>query len=370
MNIPSAAGGRSDFHGHLIEVADTTLNFKSLVIADNTPTGAQLAAAAGFTPAQQAVVLQILANGELEDIRPDEQADLRHGEGRFVIVESDRTFHFTVDGRRFDWPAHIVSGALVRKLANVPDDKTLYLERTSEPDRLVGPHDLIDLAALGVESFMTRAVVWKLNVQGVILELTVPTIRVKDALSQAGFDPTQEWIIFLKVAGAQKREVSLTDQVDLRTPGIEKLRLTPKHVNNGEALPAPRRMFALLEVDQRHLDARGLFWETIIDAGRRWLLIHHYPVPNGYTVTHTLLALEIPSTYPSAQIDMFYVNPALVLRSGRTIERSDTNATIAGTTFKRWSRHRGSGSKWNPNTDNVVTHLALVESAMLKEVET
>lgn len=367
--IPNAVPDRSDFRGRLIEVADTTLNFRSLVIADSTPTGAQLAAAAGFAPAQQAIVLQILANGELEDIRPDEQVDLRHSEGRFVIVESDRTFYFTVEGRRFDWPARIVSGALVCKLANVPDGKALYLQRTSQPDRLIGPHDLIDLAGSGIESFMTRAAVWKLNVQGVILDLTAPVIRVRDALSQAGFDPNQEWIIFLRIVGAPKREVSLTDEVDLRTPGIEKLRLTPKHVNNGEALPAPRRKFALLEVDERYLDAHGLFWETIVDAGRRWLLIHDYPVPSGYTVSRTLLALEIPPTYPSGQIDMFYVNPALVLCSGRTIECSDTDAAIGGMTFKRWSRHRGPGSEWNASTDNVVTHLALVESAMLKELE-
>jgi hypothetical protein len=41
---------------------------------------------------------------------------------------------------------------------------------------------------------------------------------------------------------------------------------------------------------------------------------------------------------------------------------------VGGVTFQTWSRHRGVGSKWNPRHDNVVTHLALVESALAKEV--
>ena len=41
-----------------IEVADETLTYRNVLIDDLTPTGAQLAAAAGFKPKQHAVVLQ------------------------------------------------------------------------------------------------------------------------------------------------------------------------------------------------------------------------------------------------------------------------------------------------------------------------
>ena len=353
---------------HQIEVADETLTYRTVRVDDLTPTGAQLAAAAGFKPKQNAAVFQVLVNGELEDVRETETVDLRHIEGRFVIVETDRDYYLRINGERYPWPCRIVSGAVLRKLGGVPVGHALYLERIDEPDRPIGDHDLVDLDGRGVESFVSRKSSWTLNVQGVDIESETPTILVSDALTRAGFDAAQSWHIFLKVEGQAKREVQPTDQIDLRTPGIEKLRLTPKEVNNGEAPLAPRRDFALLDADETYLDQLGSRWETVNDAGRRWLLIHHYRVPTGFTARQTLLALEIPPTYPGAQIDMFYTYPPLALDSGRAIDCTHIPASIGGVAFNGWSRHRGPGSPWNPAADNVSTHMALVESALLKEV--
>lgn len=354
--------------GHSIEVADRTLTFRPVRVDDLTPTGAQLAIAAGFKSADGVTVLHMLPSGDLEDLRPTETVDLRVHEGRFVIVESDRAYGLTIDGQRFDWPCGIVSGRLLRKLGQVPADNAVYFERQNEPDRLVGDHDLVDLDGPAVEAFVSRTVLWKLNVQGVVLELAVPVIVVREALLQAGFNPDQGWQIFLKIVGQKKQPVELTTEVDLRTPGIEKLRLTPKEVNNGEPAPAPTRDFALLDVDEAHLNRLGLRWETIIEVGRRWLLIHEYPLPVGFTVKRTRLALEIPPTYPGAQIYGFYAYPPLALSSARTIDSTQLRGVLLGVEFHGWSRHRGDAFPWNPTTDNVVTQLALVDAALVKEV--
>jgi hypothetical protein len=278
------------------------------------------------------------------------------------------TYRLTIDSQRFDWPCRIVSGGLLRRLGQVPANKTLYFEQQDQPDRRVEDRELVDLDAVGVEAFISRKLVWKLNVQGVPLELTAPTIVVRDALVQAGFNPDQGWQIFLKMAGERKRPVDLDTEIDLRAPGIEKLRLTPKDVNNGEATQAPGRAFALLEADEAHLNRLGLYWETIVDAGRRWLLIHDYPLPAGYTVERTQLALEVPPTYPGAQIYGFYAYPPLALSSGRTIESTQLRGVLLGVEFHGWSRHRGPAAPWNPATDNVVTQLATVDAALAKEV--
>jgi Prokaryotic E2 family E len=207
----------------------------------------------------------------------------------------------------------------------------------------------------------------RLNVQGVILELMTPTIEVRQALQDAGFDPDQGWQIFLKIHGEPKKEVSLTDTIDLRTPGIEKLRLVPKHVINGDREGPPQRTFALLEADETHLDRLGLRWETVIEANRRWLVIFGYPTPQGYTNRHVALAFEIPPTYPAAQIYGFYAFPPLALASSRAIESTQMRGTIFGQEYHGWSRRRGDAA-WNPLTDNVATQLALVEGALAKEV--
>ena len=365
--IAEVAGPR-DKDEHLIDVADQTLSYRSVKVNDVTPTGAQLAHAAGFKPGDGAVVLLVLPDGALESVRPEEVVDLGKCDGRFVIVASDRIYLLMVDGQRFDWPCRVVSGGLLRKLAAVPASSTLYLQRVEEPDQVIGGNDLVDLDMDGIESFVTREAVWKLNVHGVVIDVSTSTIAVGEAMKQAGFDISEDWHIFLKVKGEAKREVGLTDIVDLEKPGIEKLRLMPKNVDNGEAPQAPRRDFALLEADTEYLDRLQLKWETIVDGGRRWLVIHQFPLPTGYTATDTMLALEIPETYPGAAVYGFYAYPPLALASGRAIPKTQLRGSIFGVEFHGWSRHRGSSAPWDSATDNVVTHLGLVEAALTKEV--
>lgn len=354
---------------HMIAIADLSLTYQDHQISEVAPTGAQLAALAGLKPEQAATVLEVLANGELEDRRADERVNLRESTRKFVIVESDRSYKLTLDGIRIDWPCRVVSGGQLRKLGQLSPRIEVYQDLPGSAERVIYEHDLVDLGAANVEVFKARKRTWKLNVQGVLLTLGEPIIVVRTAIKEAGFDPTKNWIIVLRVLNQPKREVGLDDEIDVRTPGIEKLRLIPKEVNNGEVAVRPRRQFALLDVDQRFLNGLGLWWETVIDAERRWLLIHDYPAPNGYTVSRTLLALEIPLTYPGAQIDMFYTHPPLALKTGRPIDRTQVSASIQGQPFNGWSRHRGEQSKWNPTTDNVSTHLALVDSALAKEVD-
>ena len=123
----------------------------------------------------------------------------------------------------------------------------------------------------------------------------------------------------------------------------------------------------MLDADHAHLARLGLRWEAVEQLERRWLLIHDYPLPLGYSVTHNLLALEIPPTYPGAQIYGFYAYPPLALTSGRTIGNTQLRGTIDQREFHGWSRNRGSLA-WNPATDNVSTQLMLVEAALAKEV--
>jgi hypothetical protein len=205
---------------------------------------------------------------------------------------------------------------------------------------------------------------WKLNVQGIIIETPHPEIVVRQAIKQAGFNPDTPWIIVLKIAGEPKKEVDLSYVIDLRHEGIEKLRLTPRQINNGE-ISNPRRVeFALLPQDEDHLDHLGLRWETLIDGGRRWLIIRNYPLPPGYQVAMADIAIEVPVSYPSAQLDMFYCHPALVLGSGAAIPQTQHMETITSRPFQRWSRHR----QWDAARDTLATHLALIDESLRREV--
>lgn len=350
-----------------IEIAGTDLDFHTVKLDTRTPTGGQIAKAAGFVSDQHPYILQWLADGDFEDIRVHEVADLDKST-KFIVAESGSSNRITIDDEQIDWPAGVITGAVIRKLGRVPAEKSIYLERDDEPDRLVEEHDVIKIKTDGIEEFKSRKPeVWELIVQGKKIISISPVISVVEALTRAGFDPNA-WLIFLKMEGQPKRQLAIGDSVDLRTKGIEKIRLTPKDVNNGEARPTARRDFALLAADQQYLDDLGLNWETDNAEGQRWLIIHEYPVSAGYTIQTTTVALLIPPTYPQAEIDMFFVHPPLHRASGGVIPATEAQQMIRGLSFQRWSRHRGPGSVWNPAADNVITHLALVDTVIAKEM--
>lgn len=351
-----------------IEIADTDLIFREIELDTDTPTGGKIAKAAGFSGDERAFVLQWMNDGDFESLRVQEEVHLDKGT-RFIVTQADSSNRIAIDGNEVDWPADNISGATVRKLGKIPDEKQLFIERSEEPDRLLKDGDVIKIGKHGIEVFKSREPkAWLLNVQGKRIKSEMPTIPVVEALTRAGFDPNA-WIIILKIQGQPKRQLNVNDTIDLSAPGIEKVRLTPKDVGNGEVRVPCRRDFAILEVDESFLDGLGLPWETKQIGDQRWLIVRDYPVPAGYTVSTVALALLVPSNYPQAQIDMFYVYPSLQRTAGGNIPATESKCTIEGLSFQRWSRHRGSGSPWHPGRDNVMTHLALVEAALNKEVD-
>lgn len=359
-------GGHSNAHLEIF-VSGMDLEFRSVLLADLTSTGAQIAQRAGHTTLPETTILQVQAHGT-EDIGPTEVANLELGR-RFIIAETDRLRRLTIQGDRYDWPGKSILASAVRKLGSIEPAKRLYLERTDRPDELLTEDQTIDLDRDLVERFTARIETWELNVQGVRLTVSTPSILVRDAIVRAGYDPNRGWHLFLRVAGQPKEEVTLDSVIDLTRPGIEKLRVVPRVVNNGEGATANPRQFELLACDQRHLDMEYPGWMAVIESGRRWVLLPNYVLPDGYTRRSADLAVEIPPTYPLTEIDMFYLNPEAALSNGATIPATDVRQSIAGRSFQRWSRHRGEVSVWQPSSDNIITHLALVESAILREVQ-
>lgn len=354
--------------GLFIEVAGTDLVFRSVSVADRSPTGRQILGYCDITHRDEYVVLQWLPEGDIEEIRADEVAKLDDEiAARFIVAKADRLYRLLLNDRSLSWPERTILESVLRTLGKVPENEQLYLRREDEPDRAIEVGGHVSLVDMGTESIYSRPAKWELNVQGVTIEFNKPDVLVRDALLKAGFNPDQGWIIVLKTRDG-KRQVTVDDTIDLRSPGIEKLRLTPREINNGE-LPASRRQFRLLPVDEEGLTVRGLRWETVVSGGRRWLLLQDVKLPGGYQVETTTIGIEVPSSYPTAELDMFYCHPQLARRDGVTIPQTQVTELIEGLGFQRWSRHRGAIAPWRMGIDNIITHLALVEAALLREVE-
>lgn len=352
-----------------IEVSDTRLNFRPLSISDEAPTGEQVLSLCDVSPRDEYVVLQWLPSGEIEEVRADETITLSGTDpARLIVEKADRLFRLVLDERSISWPKRKISSSTLRELGKINPKASLYIRRGETADERIADDAVLALDEIGVEYIYSKREIWKLNVQGVMIESHDPTIRVRDALIAANLDPDLGWIIVLKTSES-KRQVTLDEIIDLRTPGIEKLRLTPREINNGEVDEMLRRDFKLLSSDEAGLDARSIDWETLVDAGRRWLILSRYPLPDGFNVSEVTIALEIPPAYPSAEIDMFYCMPHLACLNRNPIPQTEARVSIRGQNFQRWSRHRGPGAPWNPSKDTVLTHLALVDAAILREVE-
>lgn len=366
MSIPENEKAPPDqLTGGPVEVR---VNDKRVVLTDRTPTGRQILAAAGLHPDNEYALLLWPEIGSTRELGLQEVIPLpRDGSVQdFIAVRADRITYFVLDDDRFAWAGGLNVETL-RRIGRVPADRQIWLERRDEADIRLERGQSIDLDAAGVERLYTREQLWRLDVQGEPTEWDHPDILVRDALVKAGIDLTKTWTIVLKVKGKEPRPVQLSDVIDLDQPGIERLWLRPRQVDNGDG-QAQTRQFSLLPKDEAFLAAMNYRWETVIDGGRRWLIIHGYALPTGYSVGNCRLALEIPRAYPAAQIDMFYCHPTLFLKNGGIAPATDAQQTIAGATFQRWSRHRNAHNQWCPQKDNVSTHLGLVDEALGREV--
>ena len=128
-----------------------------------------------------------------------------------------------------------------------------------------------------------------------------------------------------------------------------------------------RRDFKLPQEDREFLDARGLPWETIQTGYEQWLLIHDFPIPNGYNAEKAIAAVSIVAGYPDSPLDMIYFYPHLARQDNRSIANLSLQM-IDGKYFQRWSRHRTGENQWRPGDDCVSTHLSLVAHYLKSEL--
>lgn len=128
-----------------------------------------------------------------------------------------------------------------------------------------------------------------------------------------------------------------------------------------------RKDFILTEEDLEFIESTGYEWESIISPQGNWVVIHNYPIPMGYTVSHASVALKIESGYPVSQIDMAYFYPQLLRSDNQQIGALVPMSIIDNIEWQRWSRHRTNTNPWRPGIDNLSTHMGLVNNWLERE---
>ncbi|MGR5364335.1 multiubiquitin domain-containing protein [Vibrio mediterranei] len=338
------------------------VNGEVIHLNDRTPTVEQILKSANCRPTIEYVLIAKPALGPTYELGLEEAVDLEDA-STFYARKADGTSYFVLNNERYAWFDKIDESSL-RELGGIDKSQSLWFEKQETADIEVDNNENFNLSKKGIERFYSKTRQWILDVHGVKVKCNTPQILVRDALSKAGIDPDQGWIIILKIKGEPKEQLSLQDYIDLTRPGIERLRLTPGEINNGEA-PISPKAFSLLPKDETYLMESHYHWRTVLDGSKRWLIIENYDLPEGYDQSSCSIAIEIPATYPSSQLDMFYCLPSLSLVSKRTIPQTQVMQSIERNSYQRWSRHR---SSWSPEKDSVISQLGVVEESILREV--
>ncbi len=139
-----------------IRIAQNDLDFRAIEVSDPVPLGRQILSAAGLNAQRDYSLFAILDGGDFEDVRLDETFDLRgQGAERFVAFQTDREFKLMVNGNQVQWGKPVISGAVLYGLASPSEGEAVFLVVDGGTDREIERTELIDLAAPGVERFIT-----------------------------------------------------------------------------------------------------------------------------------------------------------------------------------------------------------------------
>lgn len=139
-----------------IAVALDSVDFGNLDLDDPVPLGRQILEARGLRPPEAFSLFNILSDGEFEDVRPDEEVDLRaRGAERFIAFATDRTFRATLNGRVIAWGETAIPERALRILSGASGNEAIFLEVRGGTDQLIPEGGSADLGGSGTESFIT-----------------------------------------------------------------------------------------------------------------------------------------------------------------------------------------------------------------------
>ena len=132
------------------------LNSQPIVLDDPVPLGRQILKAGGIKDVDGHALFVITPEGDFEDVRADEEVDLRdRAAHRFVAFSTDPLYRVKLNDSRIVWGRPSIPEAVLRSLAGIGDDEAVFLDVRGGKDKLIEPGSEADLAGDGVEKFIT-----------------------------------------------------------------------------------------------------------------------------------------------------------------------------------------------------------------------
>lgn len=291
-------------------------------------------------------------------------------------------YEFFINDNSYRTKSQIISGNELHEIAGTNSETHFIRMRTHEDKKLIGPHVKIDLTECGIERFIilpyeqesldlndcfckgaepyiTYKYIIKINRDK--FEVEQERITGSEIITLIGKDPSTNRVRMFTSKG--KVIIKNNEEVDLTSCGVERFVVEPLDCTEGfinsiqfkNLLPEDLSYLSLFpKVD--YLSINGI----------NWLVFRSHSIPKGYNVETADIAIMIPNTYPVGELDMIYVHPPLNRVDGKPINAL-ANQEIEGKSYQRWSRHRTVNNKWNPEIDNIESHMDLMISCLIEE---
>lgn len=133
----------------------TTVNGSTLQFGDAQPKGGRILDKAGFNPAADFVLIQLMRH-TTRSIGLDETVDLTApGTEAFRAFKSDRIFRFTLNDHGFEWGSCKITEPELRMIGHVGEDEVI-LQNCDGNDTELKPGDELDLGEAGTEYLHTE----------------------------------------------------------------------------------------------------------------------------------------------------------------------------------------------------------------------
>ncbi|WP_124979094.1 E2/UBC family protein [Nonlabens xiamenensis] len=294
--------------------------------------------------------------------------------GEKPIIAFEYTFN--INDKEFKTRDQVILGETLHSMNGSSSD-THFIYKVIEIGKVqVGPKTKINLTECGIERFIILpfeqevldiedcycegsqpyiTFKYRFKVNRIKYETLLEKLTREQIIEFTGKDPAKSRLRIVK--NGKPTIVEKGEIIDLTEKGVERFILEPLDCTEG--FVAKDCLHRLTHEDELFLNHLPNKVDFISERNLDWVILRNFELPDGYNHKVADVAIMIHPQYPVSQLDMIYFSPCLQRADGKHIGAL-TNRSLEGKTYQQWSRHRNAANKWDPNVDNVESHLDLM----------
>ncbi|KWX87977.1 hypothetical protein AMQ83_09700 [Paenibacillus riograndensis] len=279
-------------------------------------------------------------------------------EGKYAI-------HITIGSTEHKLYKYVMSATEIKTLAVAkPEEYDLYLEVDGPEETEMIPDDV---EAMNLVDEMTFFLKHRFNPDVLItidaVQYTAPKhVMTGSEIKQLAGIPADFSLFLIPDARA---DVQIADGQKVYLTTDAQFVSMKSNINNGSTLVDAASVLPQNEIN--YLNTQGYEYEfhrNPSNPSELFLVISNFDLGENYNTRNVKLLVKIPVGFPTAAMDMFWVQPSVLKKDGQ-LPASVCDEEYLGSTWQRFSRHRDGGS-WNPVLGGLRSHFTFVAEALRK----